>query len=190
MLNELVKQSRSKRAFRADARITRRTLLELCDVARFTPAAMNLQPLKYRLVTDEGEVARMTEITRWAASLTEKLPPEGQGPSAFIVICHDTEIAPRKPIFMIDVGIVAQTIMLAAAERGLGGCILGSATEEAILETLGLPETMVPVLVLGLGVPTETVVLTEAEDGAVRYYRDGEGVHYVPKRPLSEIIIE
>lgn len=190
MLKELVKKSRSRRSFSSEASLTRRMLMELCDVARYTPAAMNLQPLKYRLVTDEAEVAHMTDITRWAASLTEKLPPEGHGPSAFIVICHDMEITPRKPIFMIDVGIVAQTMMLAAAERGIGGCILGSATEEAITQALELPETLAPVLVLGLGVPTETVVLTEAENGAVRYYRDEQGVHYVPKRPLSEIIIE
>lgn len=189
MFSDLVKKSRSKRSFSSEARLTERTLMELCDVARYTPAAMNLQPLKYRLVTDEREVARMTELTRWAASLTEKLPPEGKGPSGYIVICHNTAIAPQKPIFLIDVGIVAQTIMLAAAERGLGGCILGSAKEEDLIEALGLPEGIVPALVLGLGVPTETVVLTEAEAGAVKYYRDEEGTHYVPKRPLEEIIL-
>jgi uncharacterized protein YhaN len=73
MFSDLVKKSRSKRSFSSEARLTERTLLELCDVARYTRAAMNLQPLKYRLVTDEREVARMTEQTRWAASLTEKL---------------------------------------------------------------------------------------------------------------------
>jgi len=190
MFVDLVKKSRSRRSFSTEAKLTERTLLELCDVARYTPAAMNLQPLKYRLVSKPEEVARMTEITRWAASLTQKLPPEGQGPSGFIVICHDTEVTAQKPIFLIDAGIVAQTIMLAAAERGLGGCILGSASEAALRETLALPETVAPVLVLGLGVPTETVVLTEAEEGQVRYYRDEENVHYVPKRPLDEILIK
>lgn len=190
IFRELVKQSRSRRTFSAEEKLTRQTLLELCDVARYTPAAMNLQPLKYRLVTDEAEVARMTGITRWAAALTKKMPPEGRGPSGYIVICHDTEIAEQKPIFMIDAGIVAQTMMLAAAEQGLGGCILASAKKEDLAEVLSLPEHLIPVLVLGLGVPTETVVLTEAEHGAVRYYRDEEDVHYVPKRPLSEMIIE
>lgn len=187
---ELVKQSRSRRTFSSEARVTRQTLTELCDVARYTPAAMNLQPLKYRLVSDADEVARMTGITRWAAALTKKMPPEGRGPSGYIVICHDTTISEQKPIFMIDVGIAAQTIMLAAAERGLGGCMLASAKEEDLTEVLSLPEHLIPVLVLGLGVPDETVILTEAEHGAVRYYRDEEDVHYVPKRPLSEMIIE
>lgn len=170
--------------------MTREILMELCEIARYTPATMNLQPLKYRLVTDEAEVTGMTGITRWAAALTQKLPPEGHGPSAYIVICHDTELTPQKPLFMIDVGIVAQTIMLAAAERGFGGCILGSAKETELSELLGLPERMIPVLALGLGVPEETVALTDAEDGKVRYYRDEKGVHYVPKRPLDEMILD
>ena len=186
---ELVKQSRSRRTFSAEARLTRQTLVELCDVARYTPAAMNLQPLKYRLVSDADEVARMTGITRWAAALTKKMPLEGRGPSGYIVICHDTTISERKPIFMIDVGIAAQTIMLGACERGFGGCIIGSAKAEDVAHLLQLPETAIPVLILGLGVPDEKVVLTEAKDGAVKYYRDENNTHFVPKRPLKELIL-
>ena len=186
---ELVKQNRSRRSFQAGKTIARETLLALCDLARSTPAAMNLQPLKYRLVTEESELAQMLENTRWAASLSQKLPPKGHGPVAYIVICHDTAITPQKPIFMIDVGIVAQTIMLGATERGLGGCIIGSGSAENLAKILRLPEQLVPVLVLGLGVPEETVVLIEAKEGQIRYYRDEDNVHYVPKRPLDEVIL-
>ncbi len=189
MLKDLVKQNRSKRSFVANEKISHEVLLDLCDITRYCPAAMNLQPLKYRLVTEENELARMLQNTRWASSLSQKLPPEGHGPAAFIVICHDTELTPQKPIFMIDVGIAAQTIMLSAAERGLGGCIIGSAVPETVSEILSLPSHLVPVLILGLGIPNETVVLTEAVSGNVRYYRDEENIHYVPKRPLDEIII-
>ena len=151
---------------------------------------MNLQPLKYRLVEDADEVSALLGVTRWAAALEKKLPPEGQEPTAFIVICHDTKIAERKPIFSIDVGIAAQTIMLAAYERGFGGCIIGSGAEDKIASVLSLPDSLPPVLVLGLGVPSEKVVLTEAKNGQVKYYRDKNDVHYVPKRSLEEIIIK
>ena len=79
--------------------------------------------------------------------------------------------------------------MLAANERGLGGCIIGSATEEAMADILGLEENIVPKLILALGVPDEKVVLDEAEDGDTSYYRDAEGVHHAPKRSLNDIII-
>lgn len=190
MLNDLVKKSRSKRTFESGRKISERTLLELCDLARFGPATMNLQPLKFRLVTEEDEVEATLGATRWAAAIKKKLPPEDHGPSAFIVICHDTSIVERKPIFMVDVGIVSQTIMLAACERGLGGCIIGSASESELSRILSLPEDTVPVLVLALGYPEETTVLTEAVGGDVKYYRDENDVHYVPKRTLDEIIIK
>ena len=189
-LVDLVKENRSRRSFDATKKITKNDLLSLCELARSCPAAMNLQPLKYRLVTDTEECARMVENTRWASSLEKKLPPKGHEPSGFIVICHDLTVAEQKPIFLIDVGIVAQTMMLGAVERGFGGCIIGSGNSETLATLLHLPSHLVPVLVLGLGVPEETVVLTEAQNGAVKYYRDADDVHYVPKRPLCEIIID
>lgn len=151
---------------------------------------MNLQPLKYRLITSQEECAKIIAITRWASSLEKKLPPKGHEPSGFIVICHDLTVVEQKPIFMVDVGIAAQTMMLGATEMGFGGCIIGSGKSETLSELLNLPSHLVPVLVLGLGVPDETVVLTEAQNGAVKYFRDENDIHYVPKRPLSEIIIE
>ncbi len=190
MLSDLVKKSRSVRSFEGGATIPREALLSLCELARSCPAAMNRQPLKYRIVDTPEECARLQPLTRWASSLPVKLPPKGQEPTAFIVICHDTEIAEERPIFLYDVGIVAQTMMLGACEMGYGGCIIGSAKEEAVSEALSLPAHVVPKLILGLGVPAERVVLTEAKDKNVTYYRDGENTHYVPKRPLDEVILK
>ena len=190
MFKELVDKNRSHREFKAGAVIPRELIEEWILNASHCPAAMNLQALKYKIINDEEGVARLLPLTRWAASLDKKLPPEGHGPSAFIVMCHDTSIAPIKPIFMIDVGICAQTVMLSAAEAGFGGCIIGSASSDTLRSELGLPECLEPVLVLGLGVPEDEVVLTVADGGNTKYYRDSNNVHYVPKRPLEEIIIK
>ena len=189
MLKELVEKNRSYRSFEPNKEIDESVLLELVDIARKCPAAMNTQPLKYRLVTGGSERDELFAITRWAGKLKIKLPPEGHEPSAYIVICHDKEVSNEKPIFLYDIGIVTQTIMLAATERGLGGCIIGSATEEAMARVLRLPDGIVPKLILALGVPDEKVELTEAEDGDTSYYREG-GVHYAPKRKLEDIIIK
>lgn len=190
MIRSTVIESRSQRSFDPDRRVPHDLLMSLCDTARLCPAAMNLQVLKYKLVEDKATVSALLGATRWATSLDKKLPPEGHGPAAFIVICHDTSIAERKPIFSIDVGIAAQTIMLSACEMGYGGCIIGSGNEQTIASILSLPEHLSVDLVLGLGVPEETVVLTEAVNGQVKYYRDENDTHFVPKRPLDEIIIK
>ena len=189
MLIDLVKQSRSIRSFKAGEAVPCEVLTELCELARNCPAAMNRQPLKYRLVYTPEECARLQPLTRWASSLPIKLPPKGQEPTAFIVICHDTEIAEEKPIFLYDVGIVAETMMLGATEAGFGGCIIGSADPSAVADCLSLPSHIIPRLILGLGVPAETTVLTVAAEGDVTYYRDEQNLHYVPKRPLDEIIL-
>jgi hypothetical protein len=45
-------------------------------------------------------------------------------------------------------------------------------------------------LVIALGEPVETVeIVPVGEDGSIRYYRDEQGVHYVPKRTDEEIMV-
>ena len=189
MLRELVDKSRSHREFKMGEKIPRERIVAWIEAASHCPSAMNLQALKYKIIIEDDGVAALLPLTRWATALGIKLPPEDHGPAAFVVMCHDTNIAPNKPIFMMDVGICAQTIMLAAAEDGFGGCMIGSAGADAVATLLGLPQNLVPVLILGLGVPEDRVVMTEAVGGNTKYYRDQNNVHYVPKRPLEEIIL-
>lgn len=187
---QLVDKSRSHREFDASVRIPREKLEAWILNASHCPSAMNMQALKYRIVDGESEVARLLPLTRWGAALPDKrLPPEGHGPSAFIVMCHDTSVTPLKPIFMIDVGICAQTVMLSAAEDGFGGCMVASVSADAARELLSLDESLEIVLVLGLGVPEDTVKLVEFS-GSTKYYRDDQNVHFVPKRSLEEIILK
>lgn len=189
MIKNLVKSSRTRRSFRPNVEISREVLTELIDTARFCPAARNLQVLKYRIVTDKKELSDLLPVTYWAGSLGIKLPPDDHEPSAFIVICHDTSLAPTSHLYSIDVGICAQTIMLTAAEMKLGGCMIGSASAEKVKAILNIPDHLEPQLLLALGLPDDTVELVEANDGQIKYYRDENNVHYVPKRPLDEIII-
>ncbi len=190
MLKDLVKKSRSYRSFKSDMKISREELLDFVDAARLTSAAMNMQTLKYRLVYEKEECASLLAITRWATKLGIELPPKGHAPSAYIVICHDNSVCDFKPIFLYDVGICAQTIMMAAAETGYGGCIIGSAQESEIKATLGLPENICPKLIVAIGVPDEEVVLEDSKNKNTDYYRDENNVHHVPKRLLEEIIIK
>lgn len=81
-------------------------------------------------------------------------------------------------------------MLLAATELGLGGCMIGNFDAGQVRQALELPEAMAPVLILAIGKPDETIVLTEVgEDGDTNYYRDKQDIHYVPKRPLSALIL-
>jgi len=190
MLKKLVEKSRSTRSFVSGEEISESLLLSWIDTARKCPAARNFQPLKYKIVTSAEERAALLPLTSWGGLLSIKLPPKDKEPTAFIIICHDKNITPEAPIFMIDVGIVAQTVMLCAAEDGFGGCIIGSARAEAVSSAMGLSENLVPKLILALGRPDENITLTEATDGNITYYRDESNNHFVPKRTLEDIIIK
>ncbi len=124
----------------------------------------------------------------WAAALKDwSGPAEGEHPSAYIIILLDKEIAQSTGC---DHGIAAQSILLGAAEKGLGGCMLGSAKQDALRNNLNIPEQYGILLVVALGEPGEKVVLeTMGPDGDFKYWRDSESIHHVPKRPLDDLII-
>ncbi len=188
---DLVKSCRSFRGYDESRKVTREELEDMVDCARCTASSVNLQPLKYRLVYDEATVRQLQHLVKWASMLPDaKLPHPGHGPAAFIVICQDTDVSNSIPRFQKDVGIAAQTILLAAAEKGLGGCMLGSYNPAETVKLLNLAPNLAPVLVVAIGKPDETVVLREIDEGEpTKYYRDGNDVHYVPKRKLKDVLI-
>ena len=189
MLRDLVIKNRTFRGFDESYSVSRETLLELIDLTRYTASSANLQPLKYFAAADAETVGKIQPLTKWAGALPQLgLPREGSRPTAFIVICQDNSISPAVGMLK-DVGIVAQTITLGAAEKGLGCCMIGSFPAPKMMEALGLPEHIEPKLVIAIGKPAEKIVLTEASDGKTTYYRDENDTHYVPKRPLEEILL-
>jgi nitroreductase len=189
MIEDLVRQNRSYRRFHQDVPVRIETLRALVNLARMSASGSNLQPLKYILSSDRETNARIFPHTRWAGYLKDwDGPAEGERPAAYIVILGDTEISKS---FGCDHGIAAQSIMLGAAERGLGGCMIGSIARDRLRETLDIPERYEILLVLALGKPNETVVLEEVgPDGDIKYYRDEEDVHHVPKRSLEELVLQ
>ena len=188
MLSELVLKNRSYRSFNNARKVTREELVALVSLARVTPSAANRQPLKYRLVTAD-EMGKLLPCTKWAAALPQMhFPPEGHEPTAAIAVCHDTAIFENPQSSAVDRGIVGQTMLLGAAELGLGGIMIENFRADAVREALALPENLVPALVIAFGEPDEKIVLEDAAD-STKYYRDAENVHHVPKRKLEDLIV-
>jgi len=191
LFRDLVLKNRSFRAFDESRPVQREELLSLVDLARLTASSANRQPLRYAVVYEKDQVEALLAQTRWAAALPQlQLPPEGRHPTAFVVICHDERICEALPTYLKDVGIAAQTILLAAAEMELGGCMIGSFHPAGVAELLQLPPEVKPQLVIALGKPDEQVCLVDVTaDGKTAYFRDENGVHYVPKRSLDDVLI-
>lgn len=188
MLRDLVRKNRSYRRFYQEVAVELETLRELVDLARLSASGANRQPLKYFLSSDPDQNAAIFSKLGWASYLEDWPGPiEGERPSAYILILGDTEV---DQSFGVDHGIAAQSILLGATERGLGGCIIATIQREALRETLGLDSRYKILLVLALGKPKETVVIEPVgPDGDIKYWRDEEQVHHLPKRALDEIIV-
>ena len=188
MLSSLVASNRSCRAFDRTDPIPRETLLSLIDRARQSASGKNLQPLRYRVLTLETDIFKMLRNCRFAPSLNIPLPPAGKEPTGFILIFSDNRVASPEPLRLIDVGIAAQTILLSAAEKGFGGCMLKSFDAGRLSADFGIPAYYTPQLAIALGKPAERAHIKEAVDGNTAYYREN-GVQIVPKLPLSDILI-
>jgi nitroreductase len=188
MIRDLIVKNRSYRRFHEEVDITLETLKELVDLARLSASAKNSQPLKYVLSCDRRKNSLIFPNLVWARFLTDwPGPADGERPSAYIVVLGDTEVS---RFWDYDAGIAAQSMLLGATEKGLGGCMIANINREGLRKTLEIPPRFEILLVLALGKPKEKVVIeTVGPGGDTRYWRDGEEVHHVPKRPLDEIII-
>ena len=186
---DLVLKTRSYRRFDESFAIERATLENLMGLARCTASAANRQPLKYILSADPETNARIFPCMGWAGYLKDwDGPAPGERPTAYIVILVDKRIGEN---IWCDDGIVSQTILLGAVEMGLGGCMIGSINKDKLREELEIPAHFKIQLVLTLGKPTEKVVIEDLElGGDIKYWRDENDIHHVPKRTLEELIIK
>jgi nitroreductase len=185
----LVSRNRSYRRFEESVAVELGTLKELVELARLSASGANAQALKFVLSNDPTTNDKIFPTLSWAGYLKEwNGPAKGERPSAYIVVLLDTRV--RKDAGC-DHGIAAQSILLGAVERNLGGCMLGSIRRQDLSGALGLPAHYEILLVLALGKPAETVkVETIDAAGDIKYWRDENGVHHVPKRALDDLIVD
>lgn len=184
---DLVKKTRSCRRFKQDP-LSQGTLRGLVDLARLSASGANRQPLKYIISHDREKNQKIFPCLAWAGYLKEwPGPKEGERPAAYIVLLCDTTIWKSADL---DPGIAAQSIVLGAMEQGIGSCMIGSVDRKRLVQEFGIPPHLEIVLVIALGVPGEKVVLEDVgSDGSIRYYRDDNDVHHVPKRTLDQVIV-
>ena len=127
-LDRLLLKNRSHRAYDTSVLVTREQLLRIIGVNTKLPSARNQQVLRFRPVTEDSEVEAVLQHIRLGAALPElHLPPEGQEPRAFIVVCS---VVPEGRYVDIDLGISIQSMLLKAVEMGLNGiCICAFCTD-------------------------------------------------------------
>ncbi len=188
MIKELIVKNRSYRRFYGDQKITKETLLSLVDCARLTPSGANRQALKYIVSSESAVNSAIYTTLGWAGYLSDwDGPSEQERPTAYITIVQDEN---NKMVTAADQGIAAQSILLGAIEMGLGGCIIANIKKEQLLTILTIPKQYEILLVIAIGKPKEVVVIDEIHMGdSIKYWRDEEQVHHVPKIRLEDVVL-
>jgi nitroreductase len=184
-LKQLIINNRSYRRFYPAPRPSRAQLEAWVGLARLAASGGNRQPLRYWLVDSPAACDAVFPHTRWAGLLKGWRPAPAETPTAYVLVLAAAGGATPQA----DAGIATQTLLLAAAEQGFGGCMLGSIDRPAIQRALNIPEAFDLLYAVALGKPAETCLLEEAAGGNIAYYRTPDGLHHVPKLSIETLIL-
>ena len=149
-LIEAIKTRRSIRKF-TDTAIEKDLLLELVNAGIWAPSAGNMQAWRFIIVTDADKIEKIKNLS----------PGIFGKPKAIIVVSSDFDEATRRSdlqgerFAIIDASMAAENILLAAHDKGLGACVIGSFHALALQKFLNLPPNIKPILLIILGFPAE-----------------------------------
>ena len=150
----LVMSRQSDRAYDKEHSVEPEKLERILEAARLAPSACNAQPWKFVVVTDR-ELSR--KVGKAAAGLgMNKFAKDA--PVHILVVEESANITlggkvKDKHFPLIDVGIAASHIVLAAESEGLGSCILGWFDEKEIKQLTGIPASKRLLLDIIVGYP-------------------------------------
>ncbi len=189
----VVHAQRACRAF-SDAPVSDELIARVLDAATFAPSAENRQPWEFVVVRDAGlrdrigglmkraweDHGREHSVTRLAPEVFADVDQGATGtisaaPVLVVVAADTTRGLPATVPSSIYPAI--QNLLLAAGALRLGSALTTIATVFAaeLRDIVGLPETVVPVAVVPLGVPARPLGPPKREPFAAHTHRDRYG---------------
>ena len=183
-LDTLLKRNRSHRGYDSKVPVMLQMLREIVSAAALVPSGMNAQSLRFRLVPSDQAQAVLPHIKLGAALPEEHLPHSGEEPQGYIIICSERN---EDRIIDMDLGIAAQSMLLKAVDMGLNGIFILNFNPESIKDVLELP--LQPLAIIGLGKGLDRIFLMPVHKGdSLKYYRK-DGVHFVPKLTVEDLLV-
>ena len=154
-----VENRRSIRSFRPDP-VRREDILYCLDAARLSPSSLNCQPWRF-VVLDDPQLKNRAASYISNPLLKSNLHAR-QAPVLIAVVSGLSEnpnplyrTAVKKfGMYQYDLGAAVQTLCLAAADLGLGSCIMSTIrNKKQLQDLLGIPQGQEICLVVALGYP-------------------------------------
>lgn len=191
-MEDLIRNTRSYRRFKQDQPLPEGSLEELIELARLGGSARNAQPWQYLPVAEPELSAAIFKHLAWAGYLPDwPGPAEGERPTAYILCFLNRDwLKGSEREAWFDLGIASQNLLLGAMRQGIAGCRIGAFSKK-LSDLFQTPASLSLELVLALGYPAEQVVLEELPETEtdIRYWRDDEDLHHVPKRCRQAVML-
>jgi nitroreductase len=183
---ELLKTRRTYRRF-AQKEVPQDVVEDVLEAARIANCGANRQSLRYVVVQEPENVAKVFGLTKWAAALPNGIgtPKEGERPTLFVVVLQDTSVPGHSDT---DAGIALANMTTAAWAKGVGSCIIGIVNRPELAKLLGLKENLAIHTVVAFGYPTHKSILVDVKDGNRNYYLDENNDYCVPKYAKEDIV--
>jgi nitroreductase len=146
---ELIAKRYSVRAYKPDP-IDDGQLRAVLNAARLAPTASNRQPFQVIVVHTKGREEELLSIYQreWFIQAPLVLCMCGTPSTAWVR-------KDGKLYLGVDVAIVMDHLVLAAANLGLGTCIIAAFDEPNARKVLSIPDEVVPMLFTPLGYPAD-----------------------------------
>ena len=182
---QLILNRRSIRKFKQKPLLSK-ILKKLVNVARLAPSGANLQPLEFTVINDKNICNDVFKTLKWAGYiLPNGTPKENEVPAAYILVLVNTLI--RENNYQWDVGAAMENIILAALEKGIGSCWIGSIDKSKLREILNIPSYFIIDSILALGYPDEDPKIEKLKNDC-KYWKDCKGRMHIPKRDFNKVI--
>ena len=188
--------ARSQRAHRVftDDPVPDSLISRVLEAATYAPSAENRQPWEFVVVRDPVLRDRIGELTRRAweqygrAHSEGRLSPEllaevergatGTISAAPVLIVVAADTARCLPVAVpSSIFPALQNLLLAAGAVGLGSALttIATAFADELRDAVGLPESVVPVAVVPLGIPAQPLGPSQREHFSDHTHRDRYG---------------
>lgn len=183
-VSEAVKQRRTVRAFE-NRPVDRNILLSICDDARLYACSANLQPIRFKIVSEPAQSEAIFPLIRLAGYIPGYALEKAQEPPAYILIATEDTDARR---WQFEAGAVCTSIMLLAKEQGLETCCIGNFDRKKTAALLDIDTSRYSLLYLiAIGPSSQENRICPVTNGIKYTYEDG--TFTVPKYDLSEILL-
>ncbi len=175
---DAIKTRRSVRRF-SDKPVDDSDIKTILDSVRHSPSWANMQCWRFVVVRDEKikqTISELSSIESLLKPMGYKANPAKKGITeapVVIIACADPSRSGsvwNQPYYMTDLGIAAQTLMLAVRGLGMGTVFVGIFDEDGLRKLLGIPDNIRVVGIFPIGYPRE------------------EKKEMPPRKPLDEIV--